>query len=103
MHLRPRKQSARAAERRRKFVLHASQSSAQGDRAQRFSEATDCHAEAKNSFHCCDYSDNVRNRKAFPITDTELNVIAAAAIIGLSKMPKTGYSTPAAIGTPRAL
>ena len=52
---------------------------------------------------CCDYSDNVRNRKAFPITDTELNVIAAAASIGLSKMPKTGYSTPAAIGTPRAL
>ena len=35
-----------------------------------------------------------------PITDTELNVIAALAIIGLSSNPKNGYSTPAAIGTP---
>lgn len=37
------------------------------------------------------------------MTETELKLIAAAAIIGDSKMPKNGYSTPAATGTPRAL
>ena len=41
--------------------------------------------------------------KAFPITDTELTLIAAPAIIGLKMMPKNGYKTPAAIGTPKAL
>ena len=35
--------------------------------------------------------------------ETELKLIAAAASIGLSKMPKIGYNTPAAIGTPKAL
>jgi hypothetical protein len=40
---------------------------------------------------------------AFKITDTELKLIAAAAIIGESKTPKNGYNTPAAIGTPKAL
>ena len=44
-----------------------------------------------------------RSRSAFPITDTELNVIAALAMIGLSRMPATGYSAPAAMGTPSAL
>ena len=44
-----------------------------------------------------------RKRKAFPITDTELNVIAALAIIGLSSNPNTGYNTPAATGTPSTL
>ena len=34
------------------------------------------------------------------MTDTELSVIAALAIIGLSSSPHTGYSTPAAIGHP---
>ena len=43
------------------------------------------------------------NRNALAITDTELKLIAAAAIIGLSRMPNEGYSTPAAIGTPSAL
>ena len=43
------------------------------------------------------------NRRALPMTDTELNVMAALAIIGLSNRPKKGYSTPAAIGTPRTL
>lgn len=42
-------------------------------------------------------------RKALEITDTELKLIAAAAIIGLSKRPKNGYKIPAATGTPRAL
>lgn len=32
----------------------------------------------------------LRNRKAFPITDTELRLIASAAIIGLSKRPVKG-------------
>ena len=31
-----------------------------------------------------------RSRNALPITDTELNDIAAAAIIGLSRMPVNG-------------
>jgi hypothetical protein len=37
----------------------------------------------------------LRNRSALPITDTELKLIAAAAIIGLNSRPKAGYSTPA--------
>ena len=44
-----------------------------------------------------------RNRRALPMTDTELNVMAALAIIGLSSNPNTGYRTPAAIGTPSTL
>lgn len=43
------------------------------------------------------------NLNAFVITDTELNVIARLAIIGESKIPKMGKSTPAAIGTPMML
>ena len=43
------------------------------------------------------------NLKEFAITETELKLIAAAAIIGLSKRPKAGYKTPAATGTPAAL
>ncbi len=45
------------------------------------------------------------NRNAFPITDTLLKLIAAAASIGLSSaaVPKNGTSIPAAIGTPSAL
>ncbi len=42
-------------------------------------------------------------RSELPITDTELKLMAAAAIIGLSSSPNTGYSTPAAIGTPSEL
>jgi len=49
------------------------------------------------------YNFTFLNRNAFPITVTELNVIAALAIIGLSSNPKKGYSTPAAMGTPRML
>jgi hypothetical protein len=37
------------------------------------------------------------------MTDTELKVIAALAIIGLNSRPKNGYKTPAATGTPSAL
>jgi hypothetical protein len=37
------------------------------------------------------------------ITETELKLIAAAAIIGLSSKPNSGYKTPAARGIPKAL
>ena len=56
---------------------------------------------------CCPiyfiYSFKRRNRNAFTITETELKLIAKAAIIGESKIPKYGYKTPAAIGTPKTL
>ncbi|GCC49081.1 hypothetical protein chiPu_0033128 [Chiloscyllium punctatum] len=42
-------------------------------------------------------------RSALPITLTEDSAIAAAPTIGDSRMPNSGYSTPAAIGTPAAL
>jgi hypothetical protein len=44
-----------------------------------------------------------RNRNALPITDTELKLMAAAAIMGDSSRPKKGYNTPAATGTPSEL
>ena len=37
------------------------------------------------------------------MTETEEKLIAAAAITGESSMPKNGYKTPAAMGTPIAL
>ena len=37
------------------------------------------------------------------MTETELKVIAALAIIGLSRTPNTGYNAPAARGTPSRL
>jgi hypothetical protein len=49
------------------------------------------------------YTSTRRNRNAFAITETELKLMAAAAIIGLNNHPKNGYSTPAAIGTPSEL
>ncbi len=35
-------------------------------------------------------SDWRRSRSAFPMTDTELKVIAALAMIGLNRIPKSG-------------
>jgi hypothetical protein len=49
------------------------------------------------------YSSVRRSRNALPMTDTELKLIAAAAIIGDSSKPKNGYNTPAATGTPSEL
>lgn len=49
------------------------------------------------------WSFKVRKRSELPITETELRLIAAAANIGDKRTPKTGNSTPAAIGTPTAL
>lgn len=43
------------------------------------------------------------SRSAFAITDAELRLIASAAIIGDNNQPVTGYSSPAASGTPSAL
>lgn len=43
------------------------------------------------------------NRKALAITLTELSDMAVAAMMGESRMPKSGYRIPAAIGTPAAL
>ena len=45
----------------------------------------------------------VRNRNAFAITETELKLIANAAIIGDNNIPKNGNKTPDAIGTPKVL
>ena len=47
--------------------------------------------------------DTRRSRSAFPTTETELKDMAAAAMMGLRRIPKNGYRTPAAMGTPRAL
>src|SRR5258705_13433238 len=44
-----------------------------------------------------------RSRSELVITDTELRLIAAAASIGDNTTWNTGYSTPAAIGTPAEL
>ncbi len=45
----------------------------------------------------------LRNRRAFVMTETELNVMAALANMGLSNNPTNGYKTPAATGTPTRL
>src|SRR5687767_4067368 len=49
------------------------------------------------------HRETLLNRSALPMTETELNVIAALAIIGLSSSPNQGYRMPAAIGTPATL
>ena len=49
------------------------------------------------------YNFTFRKRSAFVITDTELKLIAAAARIGLNRIPKNRYSTPATIDTPITL
>ncbi len=57
-------------------------------------------------FNCCQKfyrMFELRNLNAFTITETELKLIANAAIIGDSKIPKTGNNAPAAIGTPKVL
>ena len=46
---------------------------------------------------------DLRSLRAFPITETELKLIAAAPIIGFKRSPNAGYNTPAATGTPIAL
>ena len=43
------------------------------------------------------------NLKEFTMTETELKLIAAAAIIGDSNNPKTGYNIPEATEIPNTL
>jgi hypothetical protein len=43
------------------------------------------------------------NLKELPITETELKLMAAAAMTGVRSRPKKGYKIPAAMGTPREL
>src|SRR5581483_739872 len=50
-----------------------------------------------------DQSPTRRNLSEFPITLTLLKLIAAAAMMGDSRIPKKGESTPAATGTPSEL
>ena len=66
------------------------------------------YAQGKAMFLCVEifrptYNFKFLNRKAFTITDTELKLIATAANIGESNIPKNGYKIPAAIGTPKVL
>ena len=49
------------------------------------------------------YSFAARKRSALLMTDTELKLMAAAAMIGLNKIPNLGYRMPAAMGTPTEL
>lgn len=46
---------------------------------------------------------SLESLNALVTTNRELKLIAAAAIIGLSVIPKAGYKTPAAMGIPREL
>ena len=45
----------------------------------------------------------LRKRKALVMTETELRLMASAAIIGDNSQPVNGYSSPAASGTPSEL
>ena len=45
----------------------------------------------------------LRRRSALAITETELKLIAAPAMIGLRRIPNQGYKRPAAIGMPNEL
>jgi hypothetical protein len=65
--------------------------------------ASDVRTGSSSATSCSLQTSTCRNLSAFPMTDTELKLIAAAAITGESSSPKKGYSTPAAIGTPAAL
>ena len=65
---------------------------------------------ARSHVQCCARREQVgshslrrRKRSAFRMTETELNVMAALAQIGLINHPVNGYNTPAATGTPTAL
>lgn len=51
----------------------------------------------------CGHNDTRRSRSAFPTTERELRLMAALAQMGVIRMPKKGYSRPAATGTLSAL
>lgn len=48
------------------------------------------HAVAEHKCPAAHHKDTRLSRSALPITETELKLIAAAAIIGLSRIPKNG-------------
>lgn len=54
-------------------------------------------------YNIATYNFTFFSRKEFSTTKIELKAIAAAAMIGESRIPKNGYSTPAAIGMPKPL
>ena len=54
-------------------------------------------------FVSCHYSFILLNLNEFTITETELKLMAAAAIIGDNNNQNTGYNTPAATGMPNTL
>jgi len=83
------------------FVIVAPGCRGRRNRSQRQKQARHAHGSPPPIDSC--YNRALRSRRAFVITDTELKDIASAAIIGLSKSPNPGYSTPAAIGIPMAL
>jgi hypothetical protein len=56
-----------------------------------------------SAFESLSHNSSLLNRNALAMTETELKVIAALAIIGLSNNPVTGYNTPAATGIPMTL
>ena len=64
---------------------------------------TGCEGAARGRRRGLAYTRALLSRSALPTTETELKLIAAAAMMGLSSTPKKGYSTPAATGTPRLL
>ena len=65
--------------------------------------------QAKRSSHSVSYaiaaghSFTLLSLSALLITDTELKLMAAAAMMGLSNIPNLGYRMPAAMGTPTEL
>jgi hypothetical protein len=52
---------------------------------------------------CLNYNLKLLNRNEFIITETELKLIATAAIIGDNKIPKKGYNIPEATEIPNTL
>lgn len=47
--------------------------------------------------------DDLLSLRALPITETELKLIAAAASIGLNRIPKNGYNIPASRSTANSM
>ena len=88
----------------RLIAIHLADHPEGGSRREQESEDERVTAELHNSPSIpVPYSSTRRSLRAFPITDTELNVMAALAIIGLSSSPNHGYRIPAATGTPATL
>ena len=68
-----------------------------------YPDGSEEHANPPRVLHGLDTQLFLRNLSAFQITENELTLIAAAAMIGDSTMPSFGYRIPAATGTHTAL